>query len=29
MASLSMQHIYKVYTSGMTAVSDFTLDIER
>ena len=28
MASLSMQHIYKIYTGGVTAVSDFTLDIE-
>ncbi|MDD2648648.1 MAG: sn-glycerol-3-phosphate ABC transporter ATP-binding protein UgpC [Eubacteriales bacterium] len=28
MASLSLQHIYKVYAGGVTAVSDFTLDIE-
>ncbi len=28
MASLSLQHIYKVYDGGVTAVSDFTLDIE-
>ena len=28
MASLSLQHIYKIYTGGVTAVSDFTLDIE-
>ena len=28
MASLSLQHIYKIYTGGVTAVSDFTLNIE-
>ncbi len=28
MASVSLQHLYKVYTGGVTAVSDFTLDIE-
>ena len=28
MASVSLKHIYKVYTGGVTAVSDFTLDIE-
>ena len=28
MASLSLQHIYKIYAGGVTAVSDFTLDIE-
>ena len=28
MASVSLQHVYKVYTGGVTAVSDFTLDIE-
>ena len=28
MASVSLQHIYKVYTGNVTAVSDFTLDIE-
>ncbi|MEA4898334.1 ABC transporter ATP-binding protein [Bacillota bacterium Meth-B3] len=28
MASLSLKHIYKVYQGGVTAVSDFTLDIE-
>ena len=28
MASVSLQHIYKVYTGGVTAVSDFTLEIE-
>ena len=28
MASVSLSHIYKVYTGGVTAVSDFTLDIE-
>ena len=28
MASLSLQHLYKVYPGGVTAVSDFTLDIE-
>ncbi|MBQ4637456.1 MAG: sn-glycerol-3-phosphate ABC transporter ATP-binding protein UgpC, partial [Clostridia bacterium] len=28
MASVSLQHIYKIYTGGVTAVSDFTLDIE-
>ena len=28
MASLSLQHIYKVYAGGVTAVSDFTLEIE-
>ena len=27
MASVSLQHIYKVYTGNVTAVSDFTLDI--
>ncbi len=28
MASVSLQHIYKVYAGGVTAVSDFTLEIE-
>ena len=28
MASVSLKHMYKVYTGGVTAVSDFTLDIE-
>ena len=28
MASLSLQHIYKVYQGGVTAVSDFCLEIE-
>ena len=28
MASVSLQHIYKVYAGGVTAVSDFNLDIE-
>ena len=28
MASVSLQHIYKVYSGGVTAVSDFNLDIE-
>ena len=28
MASLSLQHIYKIYAGGVTAVSDFTLEIE-
>ena len=28
MSSVSLQHIYKVYAGGVTAVSDFTLDIE-
>ena len=28
MSSVSLQHIYKVYQGGVTAVSDFTLDIE-
>ena len=28
MASVSLKHIYKVYTGGVTAVSDFTMDIE-
>ncbi len=28
MASVSLQHIYKVYQGGVTAVSDFCLDIE-
>ena len=28
MASVSLKHIYKIYTGGVTAVSDFTLDIE-
>ena len=28
MASLSLKNIYKVYQSGVTAVTDFTLDIE-
>ena len=28
MASVKLKHIYKVYTGGVTAVSDFTLDIE-
>lgn len=28
MASLSLRHIYKVYPGGVTAVSDFTLEIE-
>ena len=28
MASVSLQHIYKVYSGNVTAVSDFTLDIE-
>ncbi len=27
MASLNLQHIYKIYTGGVTAVSDFTLEI--
>ena len=26
MASVSLQHIYKVYTGNVTAVSDFTLE---
>ncbi|MDO4739641.1 MAG: sn-glycerol-3-phosphate ABC transporter ATP-binding protein UgpC [Eubacteriales bacterium] len=28
MASLSLKGVYKIYTGGVTAVSDFTLDIE-
>ncbi len=28
MSSVSLKHIYKVYAGGVTAVSDFTLDIE-
>ena len=28
MSSVSLQHIYKVYAGGVTAVSDFNLDIE-
>ena len=28
MASLNLKNIYKVYSSGVTAVTDFTLDIE-
>ncbi len=28
MASVSLKKIYKVYTGGVTAVSDFCLDIE-
>ena len=28
MASVSLKHIYKIYPGGVTAVSDFTLDIE-
>ncbi|MDY4676430.1 MAG: ATP-binding cassette domain-containing protein, partial [Candidatus Borkfalkiaceae bacterium] len=28
MASLNLKHIYKVYQSGVTAVTDFSLDIE-
>ncbi|MBQ9782547.1 MAG: sn-glycerol-3-phosphate ABC transporter ATP-binding protein UgpC [Clostridia bacterium] len=28
MASLSLQHIYKIYQSGVQAVTDFSLDIE-
>ena len=28
MSSLSLKHIYKVYPSGVTAVTDFNLDIE-
>ncbi len=28
MASVTLKHIYKVYPGGVTAVSDFTLDIE-
>ena len=28
MSSVSLQHIYKVYAGGITAVSDFNLDIE-
>ena len=28
MASLDLKHIYKVYASGVTAVTDFSLDIE-
>ena len=28
MASVSLNHIYKVYAGGVTAVSDFCLDIE-
>jgi multiple sugar transport system ATP-binding protein len=28
MASLSLKHMYKVYPGGVTAVSDFSLDIE-
>jgi len=28
MASLSLQHVYKVYAGGVTAVSDFCLEIE-
>ena len=28
MASVTLKHIYKVYTGGVTAVSDFCLDIE-
>ena len=28
MASLSLQHVYKIYAGGVTAVSDFTLEIE-
>ena len=28
MASVSLQHIYKIYAGGVQAVSDFCLDIE-
>ena len=28
MASLTLKNIYKVYAGGVTAVSDFNLDIE-
>ena len=28
MSSVSLQHIYKIYAGGVTAVSDFNLDIE-
>ena len=28
MASLSLKHIYKVYSGGVRAVSDFNLDID-
>ena len=28
MASVSLQHIYKIYSGNVTAVSDFCLDIE-
>ena len=28
MASVSLNHIYKVYSGNVTAVSDFCLDIE-
>ena len=28
MASLTLKKIYKVYAGGVTAVSDFNLDIE-
>ena len=28
MSSVSLQHIYKVYAGGVTAVSDFNLEIE-
>ena len=28
MASLSLEHIYKIYPSGVQAVTDFTMDIE-
>ena len=28
MASLNLKHIYKTYAGGVTAVSDFCLDIE-
>ena len=28
MASVTLKHIYKIYQGGVTAVSDFTLDIE-
>ena len=28
MANVSLRHIYKVYDGGVTAVSDFNLEIE-
>ena len=29
MASISLRHIYKKYPGGVTAVSDFNLEVDR